>query len=107
VARFYGLNPLELPGWFLDVLLDSMEPVQAGERRLGLLDNRAALYGKVSSLERLLYQLDMAARPWPEPPPAPSVPDEERDPVKAAEWFRSQGVLVEPTPDKVKKNGPH
>lgn len=107
VARFYGLNPLELPGWFLEVLLDSIEPVKAGERRLALLDNRAALYGKVSHLERLLYQLERASRPWPEPPPGPSVPDEERDPEKAAAWFSGQGVVVTPPPEKVKKNGPH
>ena len=85
IVRFYHVDPLRLPVWFLDVLQRSISPLQAEEIVRGATMGRLA-GAKQGDFERFIRRLNDMAEPYTPTPIPPLVkPDH-------AAWFEREGI---------------
>ncbi len=95
LARFYGIDPerlLSMPLWVIKQLDEAVASIQA-EESLRLMDIVQVPYMKSRQRRRYIRRLQRQANPFPaEPQPPHEVA--EKDPEKAAAYFRSLGIHV-------------
>ena len=84
VARFYAVNPLTVPAWFLEILEMSISALRAEEQLAMSVATRIAGTTE-DDWRRLTRQLKNVARPC-EPIPIATVSP------KLAEWFERNGI---------------